>query len=273
MPSPARHHLPVLRAVLVAALAVLAPCAPAAPPPLAFVVHGVATTSARTPSLRPLADYLAHAAGVHIVLRVSASALAQWRSLHAAAQPPLVFEAAQFTGWGVLRRGYHVLAGAATAASYTVAIRAGTTLAEADDLAGREVACPPAPALPALQLAQLVDDPLRAPRMLSAPDPFAAAALLRGGRVWAAVVPTRLLAAMPDLHAALTLEELPGPAVSAASSVPPALAQRLRRALLAARADAAGRRALRAAGLAAFRAATDEDYLPAARLLRGTWGY
>ena len=144
---------------------------------------------------------------------------------------------------------------------------------EPDELYGEPLASPAPPSLAALRLAELFPDPIRAPILVEVGSYDEGILGVINGDVTAAIIPSGMVRADPQLNVVMSTQLGPGMALSASPAVPAEVREVVRRAFLAARDVDAGRRALTRAQLDGFEPASAALYEGYARLLRGTWGY
>lgn len=222
---------------------------------------------------RLLAAYLREATGIEVRAVHAASALEHWQATRLAPRYDVALDGAQFSDYRVRRFGYRVVAKLAGQVGYTVVTAPGMLITDAEELAGRAIAAPPAPALAALSLLNLYPDSVRAPRLVAVRDFAHGVARLLTGRVVAAVVPSSFLVAGSQLNPVLETEKMPAAAFSIAARVDRRRGAALSDALLSARATPAGRKMLAGAGLRGFVPASATLYSGYARLLAGAWGY
>lgn len=205
-----------------------------------------------------------------VTLAAPGNALHHWSRLRAGDGAAVTLESVQFGAWRMSRMGYRLVAVSTRTISYSVVARPGITVLDVDDLAGLRIAVPAPPSLPALQLLALFPDPLRAPRLRHVVDLDQGLALLRAGRVDAAVLTESTSRSLTDVHEILTLEETPVAVVCVAPDAEPALVDELRERFAAGPGAQGPRRTAWATG--AFRAPDEDDLTRFAKLLSGTWG-
>ncbi len=273
--SPERPRVRSQAVARAAALALAVSLAFHAPAPQAqsvelWVQPGLGPVSEPGGAAR-LATYLADAGGVPVRERTSRNVLAHWRATGELDGAVLILDEAHFVD-ARARDGAHVpFARIAGLVGHSVVSAPGILLLDVDELEGRTIAAPPAPALATLRVIALFPDPLRRPRLRDARDLDAIVALLRAGRVDAAVVPSEALGDLPELNAVLDAELAPGPGLTASAAIPSPVREAMRDALLGAASRPRGRALLEALGVDGFETADAETYDGFAVLLRGTW--
>ena len=221
----------------------------------------------------PLIEYLSEASGHDLTLRLPDSSLEHWQAMGTADDYHLVLDEGHFTDYRVRNLDYRVLAKVSGVSGFSVVTGPATVFVEPDELYGEPVASPAPPSLAALRLVELFPDPIRAPILVEVGSYDEGIRRVINGDVTAAIVPSSMVRAHPQLNVVMSTQLAPGMALSASPAVPGEAREVVRRAFLAARDIDAGRRALASAGLAGFEPASGALYEGYDRLLRGTWGY
>jgi hypothetical protein len=232
-------------------------------------VHGSDSRAA----FAPLAAYLSEASGHDLTLRVPDSTLEHWQAMGKGDEYHLVLDEGHFTDYRVRNLDYRVLAKVSGVAGFSVVTGPATVFVEPDELYGEPVASPAPPSLAALRLAELFPDPIRAPILVEVGSYDEGIRRVINGDATAAVIPSSMVRAHPQLNVVMSTQQGPGMALSASPAVPAEAGEVIRRAFLAARDIDAGRRALASAHVDGFEPASAALYEGYARLLRGTWGY
>ena len=221
----------------------------------------------------PLIEYLSEASGHDLTLRLPDSSLEHWQAMGTADDYHLVLDEGHFTDYRVRNLDYRVLARVSGVSGFSVVTGPATVFVEPDELYGEPVASPAPPSLAALRLVELFPDPIRAPILVEVGSYDEGIRRVINGDVTAAIVPSSMVRAHPQLNVVMSTQLAPGMALSASPAVPGEAREVVRRAFLAAQDIDAGRRALASAGLAGFEPASGALYEGYDRLLRGTWGY
>lgn len=232
-------------------------------------VHGSDALTA----FAPLTEYLSEASGHSLTLQVPDSALEHWQSMGKRDDYHLVLDEGHFTDYRVQSLDYRVLAKVSGVSGFSVVTGPATVFVEPDELYGEPVASPAPPSLAALRLAELFPDPIRAPVLVEVGSYDEGVRRVINGDVTAAIIPSSMVRAHPQLNVVMSTQQGPGMALSASPAVPAEAREVIRRAFLAARDIDAGRRALASARVDGFEPASAALYEGYARLLRGTWGY
>jgi len=231
--------------------------------------HGAGSPAA----FAPLIEYLSEASGHDLTLRLPDSSLEHWQAMGTADDYHLVLDEGHFTDYRVRNLDYRVLAKVSGVSGFSVVTGPATVFVEPDELYGEPVASPAPPSLAALRLVELFPDPIRAPILVEVGSYDEGIRRVINGDVTAAIVPSSMVRAHPQLNVVMSTQLAPGMALSASPAVPGEAREVVRRAFLAAQDIDAGRRALASAGLAGFEPASGALYEGYDRLLRGTWGY
>ena len=231
--------------------------------------HGAGSPAA----FAPLIEYLSEASGHDLTLRLPDSSLEHWQAMGTADDYHLVLDEGHFTDYRVRNLDYRVLAKVSGVSGFSVVTGPATVFVEPDELYGEPVASPSPPSLAALRLVELFPDPIRAPILVEVGSYDEGIRRVINGDVTAAIVPSSMVRAHPQLNVVMSTQLAPGMALSASPAVPGEAREVVRRAFLAAQDIDAGRRALASAGLAGFEPASGALYEGYDRLLRGTWGY
>ncbi len=239
---------------------------------LVLAVHPILPERETQRLYRPLAAYLARAAGESVRVTSSSNLLTHWHLVRRG-DYDLVIDGPHFTDYRNQRLGYTVLGKFPEVVSYTLVANQELFVLETEELVGKTIATLPSPALGALRLSEMFPNPLRQPMILEADDSESAAEMVASGRAAAAIIPTPLVGRYPTLTTVRTTDQVPAPGVSVSPKVAAATREALRQALLRAPDDPQGRAALEAIGIARFEAADETIYKGQMGLLQGMWGY
>jgi len=257
---------------LVAIFALLAAVTGTAVAELTFAVHPVLPQARTIQVYQPLVSYLSKATGQDIKLVTSANFLTHWQMMKRGGYD-LILDGPHFTDYRVKKMGYTVLAKLPEVVSHALVANEDQMILEPAELVGKTIATTAAPAVGALQLAELYPNPLRQPTIVETPDFQEAAELAAQGKVVAAMIPSPLVGRYPNLTTVLTTAQVPSPGISASPKVGGELQQALRRALLDAPNSPDGRKALEALNTGALEPADNSSFQGMAKLLEGIWGY
>jgi len=224
---------------------------------------------------RPLADYIGAAAGKPCRIRTLPNFLAYWDVVRRG-EYDFAFDAAHFTDYRVHKMGFAVLAKIPEGVSYSVIVPDTQLIFDPLELAGKRVATLGPPSIGAARLNAMYPNPVRQPVSVEVGDSEAGIALLRQGKVDAAILPTPFVSqqmAQGDIAVVVTTEPIPHIALSASGRVPRPLQESIRTALVQAERSEAGQAMLKAIGFERFDPATPEIYANQRNMLSGYWGY
>ncbi len=223
-------------------------------------------------NFQPLAEYLSSETGQDIRLEITKNTAFHWQKLRRDNEFDFVLDAAHITDYLVKKFNFDVIGKVVGATSYSVVTVDDNQVTEPEQLIGKRVASLASPSVGALRLISMFHDPIRQPRLVEVKSAQTAAAKVLAGDVFAAIIPTALADDYPMLRIILTTEQIPGLGFSAASKVPAAVRDSVRRALLRASRSDMGRNVLKKARLPGFEPASAKTFDGYLNLLFGTWG-
>ena len=274
------RHNPLLHGSAASALLALCVTLSVARAEVSELVLGVAPLLGETETgaqFQPLCDYLA--AVTHLPCRVGTrpNFITYWETIRQGKEYNLVLDEAHFTDYRTQKMKFTVLAKIPNTVTYSLIVPRTTKQNDPARLVGRRIATLGIPSMGAAQLNGLFTQPSKQPipvEVDSAADGFA---LLRDGKVAAAILPTPLvreeIARGAPFRVLLSTAPLPHMGFSAAPDISPELRQVLRQALLNAHKTAAGRAMLTRIGLERFDPANATVYAGQGRILKEYWGY
>lgn len=273
----ARHRLTSRRA---AALLVFCLAFGTARAEVSELVLGVAPLLGETETrvqFQPLCDYLAAVARLPCRVGTRPNFITYWETIRQGKDFNLILDEAHFTDYRAQKMRFTVLAKIPNTVTYSLLLPRAAKLNDPARLAGRRIATLGIPSMGAAQLNGLFTRPSKQPILVEVDDASAGFALLRGGKVAAAILPTPLareeiLRGAP-FRVLLSTAPLPHMGFSSAPDISPELRQRLRQALLDAHKSDAGRAMLASIGLERFDPANATVYSGQGRLLKEYWGY
>lgn len=240
---------------------------------LRLAVQPVLSPDDTTQSFAPLARYLSQATGHSIQLVTANDFLSYWTTMKRG-QYDLVLDGPHFTDYRVQRMGYRLVAKVRDVVSYSLVTSERNPVLDPSDLVAKAIATSPAPSYGGLVLLrQLFPNPARQPRVVDASSTREAINHVLEGRADAAFVPTPFVAQTAGLYTVYTTPQHPHIALSAAPTVPQAVVEKLRQALLTAESGKDGRDMLTLARIPGFEPATPEQYRGFLSLLSETWGF
>lgn len=228
-------------------------------------------------AFQPLADYLGKVASKTCVVRTSPNFLAYWDGVRKGGVYDLVLDAAHFTDYRAQKQGWEILAKIPDTVSYSLIVSDQTAVIDAGELISKRIATLGVPSIGAARLNALFPNPSRQPITVEVESAEAGIALLRAGKVDAAILPTPVvsqqMAQGGGISVVLTTEPIPHIALSASPQLPAATRERLRQALLAADKTPEGREMLKAIGFEKFDPASSAIYAGQSKTLKDYWGF
>ncbi|MEM9301094.1 MAG: PhnD/SsuA/transferrin family substrate-binding protein [Pseudomonadota bacterium] len=239
-----------------------------------LVVQPIYTPARAQEVYAPLAEYLTRATPHTFNLVVPKNFHHYWADMRRRDDWHFVFDDAHFTDYRVQKFGYVPLAKTVEQASFTLLGGYEITDEKIEDLVGRRIVTMPAPSLGFSLLSKWYNNPLRQPIIVSSASSWRdTVEIVFAAEADAAMVPTWLAERYPNLLPMGTSEELPGAAVSAASSVPESARNEMREALLALHEDTEAYEVLVELNVTQFETATAADFAGFADLLRSFYGF
>jgi hypothetical protein len=244
------------------------------------LVLGIAPLLSETETraqFQPLCDYLADI--THLPCRVGTrpNFITYWETIRQGKDYNLVLDEAHFTDYRTQKMKFTVLAKIPDTVTYSLIIPRTTKLDDPARLAGRRIATLGIPSMGAAQLNGLFTKPSKQPIPVEVDNAAAGFALLRDGKVAAAILPTPLvreeIVRGAPFRVLLSTAPLPHMGFSAAPEIGTELRQILRQALLNAHKTDAGRAMLARLGLERFDPANATVYAGQGRILKEYWGY
>jgi len=245
---------------------------PLAAAELSLAIHPLLPAQRTIEIYQPLADYLSAVSGQKVRLVTHANFLAHWQAMKRD-EYDLVLDGPHFTAYRIEKMGYTVLAKLPGLLSHSLVTNTENMVLEPAELISRSIATTASPALGALYLNIIFPNPSRQPTIIETTDVEQAAELAEQGKVVAALIPTPLLSRYPDLVTVFTTEQVVSLGISASPKLGAELQNTLRKALLDAPNNPAGRKALEAMTAEELEPADNASFQDMERLLEGTWGY
>jgi len=251
-----------------------------APAALSELVLGVAPLVGEDETRRqfqPLCAYLAGATRLPCRVASRPNFLGYWETMRRSAEYNLILDDAHFTDYRVQKMGYTVLAKIPDTVTYSLVVMRVAKIANPLRLVGRRIATHGIPSMGAAQLNGLFPQPSKQPIPVEVDSAEQGFALLRAGKVDAAILPTPLvrqaLLRGMELRVLLTTVPIPHMGLSASPDIDPEIRQALRVALLTAHKSDPGRKMLTQIGIPRFDPANGTIYRGQARILQEYWGY
>lgn len=263
--------------VIALLLAFVSGAAAADAPPLILAIQPVQREDITRTIYQPLADYIGKVTGRKCVLLTHDSFFAYWVTIHQGKGYDLALDEAHFTDYRLQKLGFTVLVKAPDMVTYSLVMLRKKVVANPAQLVGRRIATLGIPSVGAARLNAIFPNPSRQPITLEVNSLEQGMQLLLDGKVQAAILPTPFVnqqkAQGADVRAVLLTEPIPNIALSAGPGLPAAEREVLRKALLDADKNDAGRKMLRALGMEKFDPATAAIYAGQSRILAEYWGY
>mgnify|MGYP003423232043 FL=1 len=274
------RHSPLPRASAAVALLALCLTLSAARAEVSELVLGIAPllgeTETRT-QFQPLCNYLADATHLPCRITTRPNFLTYWEMMRRGKEYNLILDDAHFTDYRAQKMGYVVLAKIPDTVTYSLIVPRATKLDDPARLVGRRIATLGIPSMGAAQLNGLFTKPSKQPIPVEVDNTADGFALLREGKVVAAILPTPLvreeIVRGAPFRVLLSTAPLPHMGFSAAPDTSPDLRLNLRDALLNAHKNDAGRAMLTRIGLERFDPANATVYAGQGRILKEYWGY
>lgn len=242
-----------------------------------LAVQPVLTEQETRRVFQPLADFISMVTGKRCVIGTRPNFLAYWDTVRKGESYDLVLDEAHFTDYRVRKLGYEILVKAPDTVTYTLISRNNNPVVDPAELVGRRIATLGMPSIGAARLTALFPNPLRQPMPIEVESAGSGLELLLAGRVDAAILPTpvvnREMSRNKQIRVVMTTEPIPNVALSASPRLDPALRERIRRALLEADNNSAGREMLARVGFRRFDPATPAIYAGHANVLKEYWGF
>jgi hypothetical protein len=223
---------------------------------------------------QPLVDYLARSTGHSFKLITPRNFHFFWRDVRADIAVDLMYAEPHITDYRIQRFGVEPLVRTAEPTVYALLVSDRVENPTLRGLVGRNVVSMPSPSMGFALLAELYPNPLQQPNMQST------AASWRDGveiifdeSADAAMVPTWLRDAYPNLIPISTSRAFPGSALSARADLDPAIKQSIRDAMLGLHEDSEAFNVLTELNVSRFEPATRAEYAGSRDIMRGLFGY
>jgi hypothetical protein len=262
-------HRTALACALLAAL--LGGTAAADAPPLVLAIQPVQREAATHTTYQPLADYIGRVTGRKCVLLTHTGFFSYWYTIHQGKNYDLALDEAHFTDYRIQKLGFTVLVKAPDMVTYSLVMLSKQAVIDPARLVGRPIATLGIPSVGAARLNALFPNPSRQPITIEVDSLEQGMQMLLDGKVHAAILPTPFVNQQKTLGAkvrvVLLTEPIPNIALSAGPGVAADVRETLRKALLDADKNDAGRQMLRAMGWDKFDPATAAIYSGQSRIL------
>ena len=246
-------------------------------PPLVLAIQPVQREDVTHALYQPLADYISEITGRKCVLLTHDSFFAYWLTIHQGKAYDLALDEAHFTDYRIQKLGFNVLVKAPGMVTYSLIMQRKKVVIDPAQLVGRRIATLGIPSVGAARLNAIFPNPSRQPITMEVDSLEQGMQMLLDGKVQAAILPTPFVnqqkARGAEVGTVLLTEPIPNIALSAGPGLSTNEREILRKALLDADKNAAGRKMLRALGMEKFDPATAAIYAGQSRILKEYWGY
>lgn len=246
-------------------------------PPLVLAIQPVQREDVTHAIYQPLADYISAITGRKCTLLTHDSFFAYWLTIHQGKAYDLALDEAHFTDYRIQKLGFTVLVKVPGMVTYSLIMQRKKVVVDPAQLVGRRIATLGIPSVGAARLNAIFPNPSRQPITIEVDSLEQGMQMLLDGKVQAAILPTPFVnqqkAQGADIGSVLLTEPIPNIALSAGPSLSADERELLRKALLDADKNAAGRKMLSALGMDKFDPATAAIYAGQSRILKEYWGY
>jgi phosphonate transport system substrate-binding protein len=208
---------------------------------------------------QPLADYLSKATGKPIHLKTYNNFVNYWQDMRDG-KLDIVLDAAHFVDYRAKQKEHQVLVKLKDKVSFSLVSSEDLAILEPAELIGKPIACLPPPSRGNLEIDSFFKNPIRQPRKVEVKSYEEAVMLLEQGKVQAAVIPTPMLNAFPNLMVIDSTDLWPHMAMTASANVPTEVKSAIAKALLGMEKDMQGNEALANSGLTGFEPADHSLY-------------
>lgn len=248
--------------------------APALAAELTLMVEPTYTPDQAQEVYRPLAEYLSKATGHQIKLIAPRNYHFFWRDVRQNTPVDLMFAEAHITDYRTQRFQTVPLVRTAERSSYSLVVSSDSDITGAKALIGKTIITMPSPSLGFALLLELFPNPVSQPNILSSAASWRdGVEIVFAGEADAAIVPSWLKDQYPNAVPLQETRSFPGPAVSASSTLDPAIRDQVRVALLKLHEDASAYDVLNELGISRFEETNSAEYAGAEAMLKEFFGY
>lgn len=225
----------------------------------------------------PLAQYIGKATGNKTSVTTVPNFMAYWSKMIAGQKNIIYLDAAHFTAYRARKQGYNVLAKIPSTVSYSLVVRDADMVFDPSELVAKRIATLGSPSIGATRLDGMFPNPMRQPIIVEVASSQQGIAMLLDNKVFAALIPTPIVArAMTNgdaITVVTTTEPVPHIALSASPDIDKETVERIRRAILSAPKNPEGKAMLKKIGFAKFDPANAAIYAGQDNILKPYWGY
>jgi len=224
-----------------------------------FAVMPVRSKDQTQQAYDPLMKYLSQASGQPVKLKAYNNFVNYWQDMREK-KFDFALDAAHFVDYRAIQQEHQVLAKIQDQVSFSLVTTENEAILEASELAGKPVACLPPPSRGNLELDTFFKHPLRQPYKVEVKSYELAIAMMMVGKVKAAIIPTPMLNAYPELMVVESTNLWPHMGLTASNNVPTEVKSAVAKALLSISDNKQGSEALTVLGFAGFQPADQSMY-------------
>lgn len=221
----------------------------------------------------PLANYMAHAAGIEVKVVPAHNFLGYWHQMRKPDAYDFLFDGSHLAAYRMQKMGHRLLARVRGVLSFTLISRPDDLIIDTEELVNRKVAIMPSPNFGGLKVYELFKHPARQPIMVEVRNVAEAIEAVRSGKADATYVPTPMVASYREATVITSSEQIPGMTMTASPRVPIEVAQAVSTALVDASKSEEGTKMLSELNLIGFEAAEKSEYQGLEKILSAMWGY
>jgi len=217
-------------------------------------------SKAKTEQLyKPLMNYLSMSSGQPITLKAYNNFVNYWQDMRDN-KFDFALDAAHFVDYRAKQLEHQVLVKIKDQVSFSLVTTDEESILEPSELIGKPIACLPPPSRGNLEIDTFFKNPIRQPRKAEVKSYEEAVYKMKTGKVKAAVIPTSMLGAYPNLITVETTELWPHMGVTASPKVPTKVKSSVAKALLSLTRTDEGNKVLAAVGLPGFEPTDHSTY-------------
>ena len=219
-----------LRQMLIPVLFILQ-LAPTLVNALDFAIMPVRSKAKTEELYKPLMVYLSKKTGQKINLKAYNNFVNYWQDMRTG-KFDFALDAAHFVDYRVKTQDNQVLVKIRDQVSFSLVSTEANSILDTDELIGKYIACLPPPSRGNLEIDKFFSHPIRQPRKREVKNYEEGVKLMKSGKVHAAMMPTAMLGAFPELLVIETTELWPHMGVTASAKIPTKVKSAVAKALL-----------------------------------------
>jgi len=224
-----------------------------------FAVMPVRSKEQTQQAYAPLMKYLSKASGQPIKLKPYTNFVNYWQDMRDG-KFEFALDAAHFVDYRTKQLEHHTLVKIKDQVSFSLVTTEDGAVLEPSELVGKRVACLPPPSRGSLQLDSFFKSPLRQPVKFEVRSYEEALDMMKKGKVNAAMIPTPMLNAYPDLMVVESTDLWPHMGLTASKGIPTKVKSSVAKALMSISRDKQGSEALVTLGFSGFQPADQTIY-------------